>query len=122
MRRPGAPADIAGAVMSFASEQTSWVTGQTLLVDGGKRLEAACGAGPLPGQPLRRLARPTMPLPAQKPEIAMDQMVLFVLFGAAMVAGWRGSRGAALILFGLSLVLAVAEYLHHATDRLPLSF
>ncbi|WP_246505067.1 SDR family NAD(P)-dependent oxidoreductase [Microvirga antarctica] len=36
MRRTGKPSDIAGAVMFFSSEQTSWVTGQTLLVDGGK--------------------------------------------------------------------------------------
>ena len=35
-RRPGTPADIANAVLFFASEQSSWVSGQILLVDGGR--------------------------------------------------------------------------------------
>lgn len=52
----------------------------------------------------------------------MDQMVLFLLFAAAMLAGWTGRRGLAFALFGISLILSVADYLHHATDRLPLSF
>ena len=52
----------------------------------------------------------------------MDQAVLFLLFALAMLAGWFGHRGLALALFGLSLVLSVADYLHHATDSLPLSF
>ena len=37
-RRLGAPADIAAAAMFFASEQASFVTGQTLIVDGGQTL------------------------------------------------------------------------------------
>lgn len=37
-RRLGSPADIAAAVMYFASEQASFVTGQTLIVDGGQTL------------------------------------------------------------------------------------
>ena len=36
MRRLGTPADIASAVAFLASEQASWITGQTLAVDGGK--------------------------------------------------------------------------------------
>jgi hypothetical protein len=52
----------------------------------------------------------------------MDQMVLFLLFGAAMLLGWLGRRTLAMALFGLSLLLSVADYLHHATDKLPLSF
>lgn len=52
----------------------------------------------------------------------MDQMVLFGLFALTMLAAWRGHRTVALALFGLSLILSVADYLHHATDRLPLSF
>ena len=36
MRRVGTPQDIANAVMFFAGEGAGWVTGQTLLVDGGK--------------------------------------------------------------------------------------
>jgi hypothetical protein len=52
----------------------------------------------------------------------MDQMLLFLLFAATMIAAWRGRRALALALFGLSLVLSLADYLHHATDALPLSF
>ena len=52
----------------------------------------------------------------------MDQLILFMLYAAAMLAGWMGRRALAFGLFGLSLVLSVADYLHHATDRLPLSF
>lgn len=37
-RSVGKAADIANAVMFFASEASSWVTGQTLLVDGGRRV------------------------------------------------------------------------------------
>lgn len=37
-RRLGTPADIAAAVMFFASEQASFVTGQALIVDGGQTL------------------------------------------------------------------------------------
>jgi 3-oxoacyl-[acyl-carrier protein] reductase len=33
--RAGEPADIASAVLFFASEEASWITGQTLVVDGG---------------------------------------------------------------------------------------
>lgn len=36
IKRNGAPADIAGAVSFLASDDASWMTGQTLLVDGGK--------------------------------------------------------------------------------------
>lgn len=52
----------------------------------------------------------------------MDQTVLFLLFALAMLAGWFRHRSLALGLFGLSLILSVADYLHHATDKLPLSF
>ncbi len=37
-RRLGSPADIAAAVMYFASEEAGFVTGQTLVVDGGQTL------------------------------------------------------------------------------------
>ncbi|HVO00836.1 MAG TPA: SDR family NAD(P)-dependent oxidoreductase [Candidatus Cybelea sp.] len=36
LKRLGSPADIANAVLFFASEQASWITGQVLSVDGGK--------------------------------------------------------------------------------------
>lgn len=38
VRRLGKPTDIANAVKFFASEESSWVTGQTLSVDGGHSL------------------------------------------------------------------------------------
>jgi 3-oxoacyl-[acyl-carrier protein] reductase len=36
MRRLGTPEDIALAVLFFSSDEASWITGQTLSVDGGK--------------------------------------------------------------------------------------
>lgn len=38
LRRIGRPEDIANAVVFFASEQASWITGQLLLVHGGHRM------------------------------------------------------------------------------------
>ncbi|WP_199433078.1 SDR family oxidoreductase [Qaidamihabitans albus] len=38
MKRLGVPADIAGAVTFLLSEQAGWITGQTLVVDGGVTL------------------------------------------------------------------------------------
>jgi 3-oxoacyl-[acyl-carrier protein] reductase len=35
MRRLGEPADIANGVQFFASPRSSWVTGQTISIDGG---------------------------------------------------------------------------------------
>ena len=36
MRRVGRPSDIANAVLFFASDSADWISGQTLLVDGGR--------------------------------------------------------------------------------------
>ena len=52
----------------------------------------------------------------------MDQTVLFLLFLLAMLIAWLGPRRPAIILFCLTLVLTVADFLHHATDALKLSF
>jgi hypothetical protein len=52
----------------------------------------------------------------------MDQLVLFVVFGAAMAVAWKGRRKIAVGLFFLAIVLTFADYLHHATDALKLSF
>jgi NAD(P)-dependent dehydrogenase (short-subunit alcohol dehydrogenase family) len=38
MRRLGTPDDIAGAVLFLASQDASWITGQTIVVDGGLTL------------------------------------------------------------------------------------
>ena len=43
---------------------------------------------------------------------------LFLLFLVTMLLAWLGRRDHALILFGISLVLTVAVYFHHATDPL----
>lgn len=40
MKRLGVPDDIAGAVAFLLSDDASWVTGQTLVIDGGVRLSA----------------------------------------------------------------------------------
>jgi hypothetical protein len=52
----------------------------------------------------------------------MDQTVLFVLFLLSLLIGWFGGRGAAVTLFLVTLVLGVADFLHHATSTLTLSF
>jgi 3-oxoacyl-[acyl-carrier protein] reductase len=38
LRRLGTPDDIANAVLFFASSAASWITGQTLSVDGGSTM------------------------------------------------------------------------------------
>jgi NAD(P)-dependent dehydrogenase (short-subunit alcohol dehydrogenase family) len=48
--RYGAPADHAGAVLFFASDLSAWITGQTLVIDGGA-LVAARVEGALPVKP-----------------------------------------------------------------------
>jgi hypothetical protein len=52
----------------------------------------------------------------------MDQTVLFLLFLLAMLLGWFGPRRPAIAVFCIALVLFVADFLHHATDALKLSF
>ena len=54
--------------------------------------------------------------------LTMDQTILFGLFAAALLAAWHGGRRMAVALFFAALALSVADYLHHATDRLSLSF
>jgi 3-oxoacyl-[acyl-carrier protein] reductase len=38
MRKLGDPADIANGVLFFAAPASSWVTGQTIAIDGGDAL------------------------------------------------------------------------------------
>jgi gluconate 5-dehydrogenase len=35
LKRPGVPGDLDGAIVFLASEESRYITGQTLLVDGG---------------------------------------------------------------------------------------
>jgi NAD(P)-dependent dehydrogenase (short-subunit alcohol dehydrogenase family) len=43
LRRLGEPADVAGAVAFLLSEQASWITGQTIVLDGGRTLLGSVG-------------------------------------------------------------------------------
>lgn len=43
LRRLGAPEDVAGAVAYLTSAQAGWVTGQTLVLDGGRFLNSGVG-------------------------------------------------------------------------------
>ena len=52
----------------------------------------------------------------------MDQTVLFLLFLLAMLLAWLGPRRPAIAVFCIALALLVADFLHHATDVLKLSF
>ena len=38
MRRLGTPEDIANGVLFFVAEESSWVTGQVLSIDGGQAM------------------------------------------------------------------------------------
>jgi NAD(P)-dependent dehydrogenase (short-subunit alcohol dehydrogenase family) len=50
--RLGRPEDVAAAALHFASDESSWVTGETYLLDGGQVLLGP--RRPLPGEPPAR--------------------------------------------------------------------
>jgi hypothetical protein len=52
----------------------------------------------------------------------MDQLILFCLFGGSALMAWFGQRGVAIGVFFAAIALTAADYLHHATDALNLSF
>lgn len=47
-KRPGEPGDIAGAVSFLASDDASFITGQTIIVDGGPRAPVSAAGDPGP--------------------------------------------------------------------------
>jgi hypothetical protein len=51
----------------------------------------------------------------------MDFLVVLLVLAASLWVAWKGPERAALLLFASAMVLTVALYLHHATERLPLS-
>ena len=52
----------------------------------------------------------------------MEFTALFLAITVTMLVAWRGPRPAAIGLFAVVLIACVATFLHHATDRLNLSF
>ena len=52
----------------------------------------------------------------------MEFTTLFLAITIAMLVAWRGPRPLAIGLFAVILVACAATVLHHATDRLTLSF
>jgi Family of unknown function (DUF5993) len=52
----------------------------------------------------------------------MEFTALFLAITIAMLIAWRGPRPLAIGLSAVILVAYVATFLHHATDRLNLSF
>lgn len=52
----------------------------------------------------------------------MEFTALFLAITITMLVAWRGPRPLALLLVALVLVACVATFLHHATDKLNLSF
>jgi Family of unknown function (DUF5993) len=52
----------------------------------------------------------------------MEFTALFLAIAIAMLIAWRGPRPLAVGLSAVILFACVATFLHHATDRLNLSF
>ena len=52
----------------------------------------------------------------------MEFTALFFAVTVTLVAVWRGPRIAALLIFAATFMASIAVYLHHATDKLQLSF
>jgi hypothetical protein len=52
----------------------------------------------------------------------MEFTALFLALTVVLVVASLGPRSLALVLFAVTFITSLAIYLHHATDRLQLSF
>jgi hypothetical protein len=52
----------------------------------------------------------------------MEFTALFLGLTVTLLVAWLGPRRVALALFAVTFIASVAIYLHHATDKLQLSF
>jgi hypothetical protein len=52
----------------------------------------------------------------------MEFTLLFLAIAIVMLVAWRGQRPLAIGLFAAVMTACIATYLHHATDKLNLSF
>ena len=52
----------------------------------------------------------------------MEFTALFLAITITMLIAWHGPRRVTIGLFAVVLIACVATFLHHATDRLNLSF
>jgi len=52
----------------------------------------------------------------------MEFTAQFLGLTVVLLVAWLGPRSLAVALFAATFIISIAIYLHHATDRLPLSF
>lgn len=52
----------------------------------------------------------------------MEFAVIFLVFAVCLWFAWSRQARKAIVAYWIGLILTVALYLHHATERLPLSF
>jgi hypothetical protein len=52
----------------------------------------------------------------------MDFALIFLVFAAGVWFACRSQAARATLAYWIGVVLTVAVFLHHATDKLPLSF
>ena len=52
----------------------------------------------------------------------MDFALIFLVFAAGVWFACRSQAARAALAYWIGVVLTVAVFLHHATDKLPLSF
>jgi Family of unknown function (DUF5993) len=60
--------------------------------------------------------------PTYKGGHLMEFTAQFLGLTVALLVAWLGPRSLTVALFAATFIISIAIYLHHATDRLPLSF